>query len=368
MNYSSKKKGIAFFTTLILIGITVLISAGVFTMVMRNIYSTKRNVYATQAYFLAEAGAEEAIAELHDDFDFTPTGYPKILGQGTYDINITTNGGDPDIKLIRATGVVNNISKIIRVQVRDNAVEAFEYTVLGGDRLYIYGNSTISNAGPIRVHSNSPEAAPKSLNVGESADSTGTVIGNATACGVVNVHAASTVTGTVINSSPSVPLPEFDDEFFQFYFNLANADGNTFTGNTEFTSDPCAGTANGVVYVTGQVQLEGTWSMTGCVVATGKIKINKDDEGTIIHTQWGNLPAFMSKNNDVELYGTTVVEGMIYANSRVDILGPTVVNGTVYGKTRININALTEVHYVQPDPPGLPGSGEDFEILSWSGG
>jgi hypothetical protein len=202
--------------------------------------------------------------------------------------------------------------------------------------------------------------------------SSGRVEGNVSACGGIRVYNNGTVTGSTYPNAPYVELPPFDDNFFQYYYNLALADNKVYTNGKTFTSDPCAGTVNHVVYVNGQARLNGTWTMTGCLVATGKIIINKWSSGHITQRQWQNLPAFMSKDSDVEIYDPTDIEGMVYADGYIVIdsifgnYGPTNIYGALYGKSWVNIKGRTALHYRKPNPPGLPSSTNPVKIISWS--
>lgn len=380
MRVKYSKIGMVLFTTMGLLMVVVLICSSISILVLRNSYTTTRYKYSTQAYFLAEAGVEEALKELKNDFSYSPSGFPKTLGAGTYNISISRYSGDASRKLIISSGTVRNVSKTIRVQVHYTGPDAFNYPALGGGKLTVAGGSTISNSGPVDIHSNSP-ANSGAVQVGARATwfqpvNTGLVEGNASACGHVDIYndGISTVTGTTTHYAPYVELPPFDDNFFQYYYNLAQADGKIYSGVQIFTSDPCAGTTNHVVYVDGQVRLTGTWEMTGCIVATGKIIVNKWASGHITQHIYGNLPAFMSKGSDVEIWDPTDIEGMVYANGFIEIdsifgtYGPTVVYGALYGKSWVNIKNKTELHYVRPNPPGLPSDLIGVDILSWSDG
>jgi cytoskeletal protein CcmA (bactofilin family) len=373
MDLGKKQRGVVFFTTLVLSGIAVLICSGITMMLLRDTFTVKRVKYGMQAYYLAEAGAEEALKEFMDDFNWVPAGYPKPLGAGTYSVAVSTYPTDMSRKLITATGTVNGVSKNIGLQILYTGPEAFNYSALGGGKLTVAGGSVVSDTVPINVHSNQPGNG--AVEVGSVWPwSGGRVEGDVSACGTVVVRSNGVVTGSVTNGAPTVDLPPFDDNFFQYYYNLADADGKAYSGNQTFTSDPCAGTTNHVVYVNGQVRLNGTWSMTGCVVATGKIIINKWASGRVTQHQYGDLPALMSKGSDVEIYDPTDIEGMVYANGYIFIdsifgaYGPTVIYGALYGKNWVNIKNQTQLHYRRPNPPGLPAGTVAVEILSWSGG
>lgn len=373
------RKGIVFFTTLVLLTMIVFICSAIAIVILRDAYTTKRMKYNMQAYFLAEAGIEQALKEVYNNFDYVPSGLSTNLGNGSYLIAITTYALDPSRKLISSTGTVKGVPRTIKVQVKYTGPEAFNYPAMGGGKLTISGDSIISNSGPISVHSNSP--GNKAVEVGD-ANKTGTVIGNASACGTVSVHPTNgTVTGAITdkNSVPPasyVELPPFDDNFFQYYYNLANADGKVYRPGWPlytkiFTSNPCTG-PNHVVYVDGHARIVGTWEMTGCIVATKKIIINQIASGRITQHQWQNLPAFMSKGQDVEIYDPTDIEGMVYANGFIWVdsiwgtYGPTTIYGTLYGKSWVNIKNKTLLHYRRPNPPGLPAGTVAIKALSWS--
>jgi len=364
------QSGVAFLATVILAGIIVVVCTGLSLVILRDAYTVKQLKYKTQAYFLAEAGIEEGIKEIKEDFfGYSPSGSTS-LGAGTYSIRVI-NSNDTNLRLIVSTGIVRGIARIIRTQVRFSGPEAFNYPALGGGKMYIAGGSIISNGGPIMVHANS-SAVSGALFVG-SRWGTGTVSGDASACGQVIVHDPNgTVTGSVTPNAPYVDLPPFDANFFQWYYDRAAADGNVKTGTQLFFSDPCAGTTNKICYVNGQVRLIGTWTMTGCIVATGKIIINKWASGVITQQQHENLPAFMSINNDVEIWDPTNIEGMVYAGSRVKIdslwgaFGASVIDGSAYGRGRVILSAQTNLHYIRPDPPGLPTNVQTVSVVSWS--
>lgn len=354
--------------TIILLSIIVLICAGVFIMLLRGAYDVNRIRYGAQAYFLAEAGVEEAIKKMNEE-GFSPSGYPKSnqpLGSGTYSVSIRTNTTDASRKLITSTGTVKSVSRTIYVQVYNTTPAAFDYAALGVGKLTVSGGSVVSDTTAVTVHSNSP-ASNDALTVGSKHDGSGLIEGNGSACGGITVYPNGSVTGSTLPNSSYVAPPPFDDSFFHYYYNLAFADHKTYSGNKTFTGDPLAGTANHVVYVDGQAILEGSWTMTGCVVATQKIIINKTSGGHITQHQYQNLPAFMSRK-DVEIYGPTDIEGLVYADGWIDVnaTGVTTIYGSLYGTNWVNLESETRLHYRRPNPPGLPSGTVAVTVLSWS--
>ena len=386
------RQGIAFLTTLVVLSLVIFACMSMAAMVFQDVYTMRKIGFSTQADYLAEAGIEEALKELSEDFSYTPSGFPKELGRGQYDITVTTHPSNPNMKLVISTGTVKEVVKTIRVQVGYSGPDAFDFLALGGGSMKVAGGAVIASAeNPSKIHSNSTKIrewkwivewlgwgywTDPAVQVGTDW-ATGTVYGDASACGEVYVDTdnGSAVSGDINSDAAYVELPPFDDNFFQYYYNLAAQDDKVYTPGwphvQSFTSDPCAETDNRVVYVQGEARLAGTWEMTGCIVATGKIVINKWANGQVTQHQYENLPAFMSKNSDIEIWDPTSIEGMVYAGDEVIIesifgtYGPTTITGSIYGRGQVRLSAQTNMDYVKPNPPGLPAGEASMEIIYW---
>ena len=363
-----RQKGIAFFTTLVLLGIIVLICSAISLMALRDGYTVTRLKKSVQAYYLAEAGIEEGLKEVTANFSWAPSGYPKSLGAGTYSVRVLTSSTDPTRKLIESTGTVGIVSKRLYVQVKYNGPLAFTLPAMGGGKLTIAGGSVISDTGPINVHSNNPGNGAVEVGSWPALGGSGRVEGTASAVGTVIKRANGTITGGWTNNAPMIPLPPFDANFFGWYHDHAD---KVYPGNQTFdaTHLPFAG-PNHIVYVNGWVHLDGTWTMTGCIVATGDIIINKWAAGVITQHQWQNLPALLSQGK-IEIYDPTNLEGMLYADGWIQIKslwGSTgcQIYGALYGKLWVEIKNATQLHYRMPDPPGLPTGTVGVSIQSWS--
>ncbi|MCM8782477.1 MAG: hypothetical protein NC828_05455 [Candidatus Omnitrophica bacterium] len=341
------QKGMAFLTSLILLGIIVLLCSAISLMVLRDTYTITRIKSGMQAYFLAEAGIEEALKELTDDFNWSPPG-SKSLGAGTYILTIT-NSTDSTRKLITSTGTVGAVSRIIKVQVRNNIPPAFTYAMLSGGQTRIWGWSTIN--GDIHANSTLTSVLAPAMSIGLLLPST--VNGGASACGRVRIYNGSVNPGPPVDNAPAVPLPNFDDAFFNYYYNLANADGKAYSTSQTFNSDQCTG-SNHVIYVNGNITLNGSWSTTGCYVATGNITIN----GAITQLKYQNLPAFMSKNGNISISNSLVsFQGMVYAGNTISVSIALPIGrfdstgGCLYARNDIRYRG--NLTYQQPHPPGM---------------
>lgn len=358
MNMLRRKEGMIFFTTLILLLTVVLICSGLSVLLLRNTYTVNNIKYAVQAKCLAEAGAEEALKKIYEN-DFNPPGYPKTdvpLGGGTYSVSILTYPGDSNRKLIKSTGTVKGVSGSVAVQVYNNSPDAFNYAVLSESTMRINWNSVVTGD----VHSNSTNTAPSNPAVLVGGLGAGRVNGTASACGDVLRWPSNGIITTEIDSASRVELPPFgtDAGFFPYYANLAAADGKVYSPGgflhiQTFNSNPCTG-ANRVVYVNGNVILDGPWEMTGCIVATGFILFT---DGAITQHKYLDLPAFMSKDSFIWILAPASIEGMIYAGGTlgVSIYSSTTINGSVYtrGPAFPFLSTNATINYVRPNPPGL---------------
>lgn len=385
-----RRKGISFFMVLSLLSVVFLICSFLLVMVMNDIFGVRNIKYGAQAYFLAEAGAEKTIKELMADFDgYAAPGSSTDLGDGAYAVSIDTDDTDDNLKLVTSTGTVEGISRTIRVQLYHTVIIAFDYSALGSGKLTIGGGASEANptlitsetGADVAVHSNS-NANNDAVEVGVGSG-TGAgyaeVTGNVSACGGVQIgiqpggdhDVMGEITGTTTEGVSLVLAPPFGDSFFQYYYDLADADGTVYNENKEFTSDPCADTTNKVVYVNGNVNMNGEWAMTGCVVATGYIYLNKTNDHTaktITINQHENLPALMSKHGNIGINDPAEIHGMIYANGWIILSSRNVGSITTYGvlhsKNYVSVDSQATIYYIRPNPPGL-GIDAEVTILNW---
>src|SRR5690554_4732512 len=83
-----------------------------------------------KAYYIAEAGIEEAIAELNHNWDYSGTP-SKNLGDGQYDITVNGTGNS---RSIIASGKIGNIKRTIEANIEKpapfvNLAELTDYAI-----------------------------------------------------------------------------------------------------------------------------------------------------------------------------------------------------------------------------------------------
>ncbi len=360
------KKGVAFLITIILLGITVTASSALSLMLLKDAFTVKRLKASTEAYYLAEAGAEEAIQELWDN-RFDISGFPKTRSLGAGIVTIaypnTSKWASDGMLLITSTGTVRGISRTTKIAVKANIPPSFNYTALCNGIIFVAQGSTVNCGASRGVHSNSTAMA--------AVDVAGMVAGDASAVGRIREEHHGHITGHKTNNAPSVSLPAFNAAFFDYYINKASASGDVYTpsgGTQHFTAS--LSPANGVVYVNGNVSLEGNLTINGCIIAAGNIDINLITNGTVIQNQFGNFPALMSRGGTIKIWDSTTLNGLVYAAgdittvSMLPVYSGININGIIMSHGNITLGNKVTTTYAKQLLTGI-GADSVGWILNW---
>jgi len=338
-----KRRGSAL-TITILMTVLVSISAGSLSKLTMNENQLQyRNLRLIKAFHLAEAGVAEAYALIKGDWTLKddPSAFPETnVGEGIYDVTMLDIGGRV---VIESKGKVYGIEKTLLVEITsDPGDPAFDYAIFGGDEVRLE-NFTVNGD----VHSNDRLRLR---------DDT-TVIGTASADDL-DVDGDSSAT-TEIDGAAPVPFVTFN---FNYYYNLADP-ADRYTGNVNW-SDVNLQPSNGVIYVNGDVVIDGTSQLTGAIVATGEISIS----GTFTRFEYGNLPSLMSRDKKVRVNGNyTFAAGLLYSGgAEVDINGNGTIIGVLIAFDEINGDDST-ITFAELNPPGLNSAGpvENFRRLTY---
>jgi len=179
--------------------------------------------------------------------------------------------------------------------------------------------------------------------------------------------------GVTLGSQPAVPLPPLDSDFFQWYYEQADSASprQVYTGNQSW-SNVTLTPSNGVIYVKGNVHLEGTVNIVGCLVAEGDINIGTNiwPDANVSQTQVGRLPGMMSRYGHILMMDPATINGMVYAQDDLTILsllgklGPVTINGAVYAQGGMFLHERTQITYVMPNPPGLSEE-TPLKVMCW---
>lgn len=370
-------KGIAFLTTVILLGIAVIASASLSFMLLKDAFTIKRLKASTEAYYLAEGGIEEAIQDLWDhNFDISRFPIVRNIGEGSISANLNTSKwASQSILLITSTATVNGVIRNIKTEVKANIPPSFNYAVLADGKILPTNQCAINCGTSNGVHSNS--SARGGILTTSAVDVIGLlrpcyVYGNASAVGVARERLQGVITGSDLDDQPAVSLPSFDATFFNYYIQQATSSGNVYTpgGGTQVFQNTTLTPGNGVIYVNGNVDIRGDVTLNGCLVSTGDIKINFITSGTFVQNQVGNLPALMSRGGGIWIWDPTTLNGLVYATGTIQTLslwgafGDIYINGCVMSKGSVTLADKANINYIKQNPPGL-GANPIGWILNW---
>lgn len=100
------------------------------------------SLHATQAYFLAESGLEDAIYRMKSDINYAGGSYETPIGD--YSITVTNMG---TYYTIRSEGVSNDVVRAVTsdVTISVESERITDYTVFGGDDVWMYWGNAVVN-------------------------------------------------------------------------------------------------------------------------------------------------------------------------------------------------------------------------------
>jgi len=226
------QEGIALVITLLVMTI-LLIMASAFMSISSTetlIAINERN--RVQAYHLAEAGAEFAIAQLSGNPGYAGTGVVEITlppapaaAVGTYKVTVTCvppaaptppcPPATPDQRIITATGCVRNCtppSATSRVEMRVQPGSPFQFAFYGLGKTGLQDGVNVDSYDS--ALGDYPFGAGSQAHIGSNGNITfwtGSIVnGNAQAGGTVTLGAGSAITGTTTAPAPPVTFPPVD--------------------------------------------------------------------------------------------------------------------------------------------------------------
>ncbi|HLE79753.1 MAG TPA: hypothetical protein VJA25_00500, partial [Dehalococcoidia bacterium] len=318
-----------------------------------------------QAYHLAEAGAEMAIAQLKANGNYAGTGVAEVTlppapaaPVGTYKVTVTCvppaapappcPPATPDQRLISAMGCVRNCtppSAMSRVEMRVQRGSPFQFAFYGlGVTLLEDGVVVDSYDSAVADY---PSGAGSEAHIGSNGNITlwagSTVKGNAQAGGNVTLGAGSTITGSTTAPAPPVTFPPVDTTPPSPPApNLNVADGTTVAlpaGIHYFNAIDVG--ANATLNITGPVVIY----MTGTFHAQGGAKINATAASTRKPTDLLIFSSAVGEDAVKGYEGGGQFRGAIHApDAEVEFSAGWTIHGSLIG-TQIDIEDAVQFHY-----------------------
>ncbi len=386
------QKGLALITALLIllsltvIGIVAVNSSNIETLITTN------NKVSKQAFFLAEAGGQEAketlrkriidqgstlddqinlvkgpdgILETADDLPFIS----KTLGAGSYSVKLTERSG-PNVTLTSTGLGPLNSRAIVKLTVKvDTTPGQSPQTTTTTTLNPAFGVGIITN-GDLRINGSS------NINGGTHSNGDTRFNGSGTVTGTVSSHGSITTNGTWNTGSetPNVAtmvLPSLTG-LAQLKAS-AQASGTYHSGNFNFNGSGDLG--NQIIFAEGNLTLNGS-VMNGTIVATGNVTINGSSQinpngviGTAIVAQ-GNITMNGSSNS----YGAFWSNGSFVQNGSSRVIGSIVSVGDITRNGSFNFTANGNIQNnnlptvtTTVTNPGTPGTAT-FAVLGWKQG
>ncbi|UCC95312.1 MAG: hypothetical protein JSW40_00765 [Candidatus Omnitrophota bacterium] len=361
-----ERKSVALIFGILVVVVIIILAAAILSRSISEQRLADRVHRARQAFWLAEAGIEDAQSELNaDQFLWNLSSYNSgdtSLGEGLYNYTISDqdeSGNTLSLTRRRVTsmGIVENMPRQIQAIIAWEPEDFLDYAVSGrtlielkngttihGD-VYVDGNVEVKlGASVVKIDDSiaPPDPAAYDANVYYTG---------------LNLGVAGLVEGAVLPTAFAPPPVTFNWPDLK-----ANADFVRPTGWTP----PSGVLADGVYYVEGDAQLDNITLNEGAIVAEGKIEIiNGFTHGAPV----GGYPSLATQTGIIEISGAATVYGLIYTNALGIELKTVGSNLTVYGavtsQNDVEIKSALGGVNIYYKPEYFSGFSGEAQVSSW---
>ena len=359
------KNAFALFVILCIISLVGIATASVMAFSSyqyKEVCRTKNNLISMG---IAEAGANQAIALLKEDFSnknnsdlFLKTSF----NNGSFDVTVTSVGNNK--AQILCEGVYGSSTSIVICDTEDFSYQTpntdssspYYYTIFSNGGMIFNGSGNLQ--GNIRCNQNITcngtfywGTDVKNCNVycsqtftGHGNDSTlyGTIYSK-------NVIAPNQI-NRVIQTINMIDIPQLD---LVYYYNIAVKNNQVFSGGT--LNGNIGTIAGGVRWYNGDITINSGVSYSGCIIATGNITF----KGGCVQTKIGTYPALVSRDGSISLSGTRSMQGLIWSKGDYTCNGSGELNGTVICGGVATFNGSYGLHAYAASVPENEGSKDD---------
>ena len=374
--------------SLTVIGVVAVNSSNIETLITTNTKVSK------QAFFLAEAGGQEAketlrqriidlastlddqinlvkgpdgILETADDLPFIS----KTFGAGSYSVKLTERSG-PNVTLTSTGSGPLNSRAVVKLMVKvDTTPGQSPQTTTTTTLNPAFGIGILTN-GDLRINGSS------NINGGTHTNGDTRFNGSGTVTGTVSAHGSITTNGTwnTGNETPNaatVSVPLVTDTWLAQLKAAAQAAGTYHNGNYNFNGSGDLG--NQIIFADGNLTLNGS-IINGTIVATGNVTINGSSQingngaiGTAIVAK-GNI----TMNGSSDSNGAFWSNGSFVQNGASRVIGSIVSTGNITRNGSFNFTANGNIQNnnlptvtTTVTVPGTPGTAT-FTVLGWKQG
>ena len=372
-NSGSGQKGMVMVIVMVFTGLMVLSAAFLSTMILRDTRLIQRAKAREQARFMAEAGLHHAFAKIKKDGFDSRADFNDSLDTGSYSVTFSEIGGR---YLVQSVGTVLGVSGTVSAEIEDKTPTALNYFSGAGNDITIKVHTNITDAaiaGDLHANNN------VSLIVQPHAQLT--ITGDVSATGIVTegnkhynsdnkdtdlwINGVNNDGATIYEGANRITFPEFD---YTKYKETAQDDGLYYSSSQVFNSQTLSPN-NGIVYVDGDVTIQGTCTLNG-----GMIADTVTIPGTLNQVKTGDRNVIIAKEGDIQISGRLETgEALVYAEQDIythEQWGAAVaINGIMLAKRNISMwNFRTDIDYayVYILPPDMTEESSGFRVISWN--
>lgn len=388
------QKGLALITALLMllslsvVGIVAVNSSNIETLITTNTKVSK------QAFFLAEAGGQEAkeilrqriivqgstldaqinlvkgadgILETADDLPFIS----RTLGAGSYSVRLTERSG-PNVTLTSTGSGPLNSRAVVKLLVNVDTTPAQPGQTTTTTTINpAFGVGILTN-GDLRINGSSNIDGGTHTNGDTRFNGSGTVTGTVSSHGSITTN-GNWNTGAKTPNVTTVDVPSVTDAWLAQLKAAAQTAGTYHSGNFNFNGSGDLG--GQIIFAEGNLTLNGSIT-NGTIVATGNVTINGSSQingngviGTAIVAK-GNI----TMNGSSDSHGAFWSNGSFVQNGASRVIGSIVSMGDITRNGSFNFTANGNIQNnnlptvtTTVTIPGTPGT-NTFAVLGWKQG
>lgn len=344
------EKGSALITSIMVMVLILGLTAAALTLTTGERTLVSYHTSSNQALYLAEAGAEVAIAQLKNNSSWSgiSSSSPINLGNGEYWVTVSSNGQDRNVV---ANGKVGNTTKQVELTIQIGGTSVVSGDVFTKYVTFSNGKLTIDNTpkitgdigsnDTITVNSSSPLINGKAYTPKVPVMDQWTWNKNAVTGGYVEANPAGTL-NIAIPPMPSMAVPANSTNLTSISGFTTSTGGNTYT------------LAGGTYYYNGNYTSGNTLTAASGQAVT--IYINGDLRLTKVSSTYGNIKAdnltiYATGNvildNDSSIQATNNGTVKIYAGGNMQLTNNAVINGndlTIQTNGSVNFNSNSSIN------------------------
>ena len=344
------------------------------TMIQRDANLIESVKDRAQARYMAEGGINTAIATIQDD-GFDPWSTINEVYPDVGEFTVTRSETSGRYMLTSVGEIPNGISATVKIEVQDNTPTALNYFSGAGNNILMKVHTNVDGTITGDMHANND------MNLIVQSHASLYVTGNLSATGTVTegskynqsdnkdkdlyINGVNNDAAIVSEGTTRITFPVLD---YMKYREAAEDSDDYYSSNQTFNNETLS-PANGIVYVDGDVTINGTVNIYG-----GLIGDNITIDGTLNQYKFGTRNVIVAKDGNVSMGGRlSVEEGIVFASEDITTHArwgaEVVVNGLMMALEDITYwNFRTDVTYqhVYIFPPDMTEESSGLRIISWN--